>query len=44
MDSGFPEDKIFVAGGLSEALDKVKAFKTDKKKIVLLENDLPDNY
>jgi len=44
VDSGFPEDKIFVAGGLSEALDKVKAFKTDKKKIVLLENDLPDNY
>lgn len=44
MDSGYPAEKVFVAGGLNEALDKVRAYKTDKKKIVLLENDLPDNY
>lgn len=44
IDSGYPSEKVFVAGGLNEALDKVKAYKTDKKKIVLLENDLPDNY
>lgn len=44
MQSGYPADKVFVAGTLNEALDKVRAYKTDKKKIVLLENDLPDNY
>jgi UDP-N-acetylmuramoyl-tripeptide--D-alanyl-D-alanine ligase len=43
-DSGYPADKVFVADSLGEALDKVKAIQTDKKKIVLLENDLPDNY
>lgn len=44
IDSGYPAEKVFVADGLNEALEKVKAYKTDKKKIVLLENDLPDNY
>ena len=44
IDSGFPAERVFVAGNLGEALDKAKAFRTDKKKVVLLENDLPDNY
>lgn len=44
IDSGYPAERVFVADGLNEALEKVKACKTDKKKIVLLENDLPDNY
>lgn len=43
-DSGYDMDKVFVADGLSEALAKVQSYQTDKKKIVLLENDLPDNY
>ncbi|MCD8187279.1 MAG: UDP-N-acetylmuramoyl-tripeptide--D-alanyl-D-alanine ligase [Ruminococcus sp.] len=43
-DSGYPVENVFVASGLDEAIDKVKNYKTDKKKIVLLENDLPDNY
>ena len=29
---------------LGEALDNVRRYQTDKKKIVLLENDLPDNF
>ena len=37
-------DNVFVADSLGEALDHVRAYQTDKKKIVLLENDLPDNY
>ncbi|MBE6856739.1 MAG: UDP-N-acetylmuramoyl-tripeptide--D-alanyl-D-alanine ligase [Ruminococcus sp.] len=44
VEAGFPQEKIFVASTLGEALDKVKAYPTDKKKVVLLENDLPDNY
>lgn len=44
IDSGYQAERVFVADGLNEALEKVKAYKADKKKIVLLENDLPDNY
>ena len=43
-DAGFSEEKIFVADTLSEAIEKIKSIKSDKKKMVLLENDLPDNY
>lgn len=43
-DSGFDMNQVYVADGLSEALDKVRSYSTDKKKVVLLENDLPDNY
>ena len=43
-DAGYDMDNVFVADSLNEALDHVRAFQTDKKKIVLLENDLPDNY
>lgn len=43
-DAGYDMDKVYVADTLNEALTKVQAYQTDKKKIVLLENDLPDNY
>lgn len=43
-DAGFDMNKVFVADSLNEALSKVYSYQTDKKKIVLLENDLPDNY
>ena len=43
-DAGYNMDNVFVADSLNEALDHVGAYQTDKKKIVLLENDLPDNY
>ena len=42
---GFPEDRLFIVSDLSEALAKVNAIKSpDKQKVILLENDLPDNY
>ncbi len=41
---GFDEKKILVAQNIDEALSKVYAIETSQKKIVLLENDLPDNY
>lgn len=43
-DAGYNMSQVYVADGLNEALAKVQEYKTDKKKIVLLENDLPDNY
>lgn len=43
-DAGYNMDNVYVADGLNEAITKVNEYKTDKKKIVLLENDLPDNY
>ncbi|MBP3250436.1 MAG: UDP-N-acetylmuramoyl-tripeptide--D-alanyl-D-alanine ligase [Ruminococcus sp.] len=43
-DAGFDMEKVFVEDGLNEALTKISACHSDKKKIVLLENDLPDNY
>jgi len=44
IEAGYPEDKIFVAGSIGDAMNKVYSLTTDKKKVVLLENDLPDNY
>lgn len=43
-DAGYPEKKIYVAKSLDDAMSKVYSIKTDRKKCVLLENDLPDNY
>ncbi len=43
-ENGFSEEKIFVAETLSEAIENIKSITSDKKKMVLLENDLPDNY
>lgn len=44
-EAGYPEDKTFVAKNLKEALSKCDMLKTGgAKKIILLENDLPDNY
>ncbi|MCH5323847.1 MAG: UDP-N-acetylmuramoyl-tripeptide--D-alanyl-D-alanine ligase [Eubacterium sp.] len=45
LEAGYPEDKIFVAKTLDVALKQADSLKTGgKKKIMLLENDLPDNY
>ena len=43
-DSGFDMERVYVADNLNDALAKAGEYKTDKKKVVLLENDLPDNY
>lgn len=44
-EAGYPEEKTFVAQNLNEALAKCDMLKTGGlKKIILLENDLPDNY
>ena len=43
-DAGYNMEQVFVADNLNEALANVQAYQTSKKKVVLLENDLPDNY
>lgn len=43
--AGFQEDKIFVADDLNSAMRHIYTLTTEgKRKIILLENDLPDNY
>ena len=45
LDEKYSEEKIFVADNINEAINFVYALSSEgKKKIVLLENDLPDNY
>ncbi len=40
----FPEENLLVFEEFSEAMKHLYALHSDKKKIILLENDLPDNY
>ncbi len=42
--AGYPADKTYVAAGLQDGLAHAYALPTERKKIILLENDLPDNY
>lgn len=45
LDEKYDENKIFVANTINDALAHVYALSSaGKKKIILLENDLPDNY
>lgn len=45
LDRGYDESRIFVADTIGEALTHVYALNSSgKKKVILLENDLPDNY
>lgn len=45
LEAGYPEKKISVVKSLNDGLAVVDSIKTEgRKKIVLLENDLPDNY
>ena len=39
----FPQDKVFVASSFKEAMEIYMPF-CNEKSVVLLENDLPDNY
>ncbi len=43
IEEGFDAEKVIAFDTLTEALDKMYAM-SEKDKVVLLENDLPDNY
>lgn len=44
LAGGFPADRIFVAATLTEGLNFVNNLPREGERIVLLENDLPDNF
>ncbi|MBR5524746.1 MAG: UDP-N-acetylmuramoyl-tripeptide--D-alanyl-D-alanine ligase [Clostridia bacterium] len=44
LAGGFPEERIFVAATLKEGLTFVNSLPREGERIVLLENDLPDNF
>ncbi|MDE5950970.1 MAG: hypothetical protein K2H12_05270 [Acetatifactor sp.] len=43
-DTDFDRKLLYVAENLQDSMNYVNAIETDRKKIVLLENDLPDSY
>lgn len=43
-DAGFPKEKITVAGSFIEGFNSANAVEYNKPKVILIENDLPDNY
>ena len=43
-EAGFPADKLFVKNTLGEATKLMYELEAGKEKVILLENDLPDNY
>ena len=44
-DAGYPTEKIYLADTIGEAVKKAYAIETNgQKRVILLENDLPDNY
>ena len=42
-EKGYPESQIYIAQNLQDALSKMNEILTENS-VVLLENDLPDNY
>ena len=43
-EAGFPEEHIRVADTVEEAIQMADSFPTSGRRVILLENDLPDNY
>ena len=43
-EAGFPEEHIRVADTVKEAIRMADAFPAEGRRVILLENDLPDNY
>ena len=44
LEAGFPENDLWIEEDFSKAMQKIYAYPSEKKKVILLENDLPDNY
>lgn len=44
VSKDYPAENLLCFEEFTEAMKHLYAMKTDKKKIILLENDLPDNY
>ena len=44
LAKSFPEDKIYVAKDLNDALKYAYSVMQGRNRVILLENDLPDNF
>ena len=44
LKKGYPEDKIYVVKSLNEGVEIAYGLNAGRKRVILLENDLPDNY
>lgn len=44
MESGFAANRMIVVDTLQEGFNMVNAIHSEKHKVILIENDLPDNY
>ena len=44
LGAGFAEDKLFVKNNFTEATQLMYELEAGREKVILLENDLPDNY
>ena len=44
IEAGFPEDKIFIYDRVEDAINGARVIPSDVQRVILLENDLPDNY
>jgi UDP-N-acetylmuramoyl-tripeptide--D-alanyl-D-alanine ligase len=44
LEAGFPQERLFVAHDLTNAIEIVNSLPDEGQRTVLLENDLPDNF
>ncbi len=44
IEAGYPEEKVRIFERVEDAINAARALITNDRKIILLENDLPDNY
>lgn len=44
LKKGYPEDRIYVVKSLNEGVKIAYGLNQGRKRVILLENDLPDNY
>lgn len=44
LNKGFPEDKIYVAKDLNDGMRYAYSVQPGRNRVILLENDLPDNF
>ena len=44
LEAGFARNKMILVDDLQEAFRMVNAIPGEKQKVILIENDLPDNY
>jgi UDP-N-acetylmuramoyl-tripeptide--D-alanyl-D-alanine ligase len=44
LEAGYDNGKLYIADNLTDAMNHAYLIQSEERKIILLENDLPDNY